>query len=116
MTGFDGGEESGGKLEIRKTRIAEARIAFVILPLFGAGEPGGRVRQCRGGHAVAFAGGDIKRASGVTIIVTRETLVFTVPRGDFANQVRDGFALGFDRIRLGADASPYLCGASGGQK
>lgn len=94
VAGFDGDEKGRGELKVGQALVAEARIAFVVFPLVRAREPGAGVRESVGGKAEAFAGGGVKGAGSIGIIVAGEALVFARPRWDFAGQKGDGFAFG----------------------
>src|SRR5688572_3224398 len=92
-TGLLRGQQRRSELNVGKALIAEAWIAFVVLPTCGRSHPTGGVIERSGGHTITRANGGVQCARTIPIVVARETAILTRPRGNFAFQK-------FNRLRF----------------
>jgi hypothetical protein len=81
-------------LHIGQPLVAEARIALVVIPLCGRGQPGDRVCQCGAWNLITVLTGGKKRTGGITVVVARVTAVLARPRRDFTFEKFNGARLG----------------------
>jgi hypothetical protein len=98
--GFKGCEQRSGELNVGEPFVAEARIAFVMVPTRGKFDPLGCVGEGVIRNTVPFARRPLERARGVAVVVTGETTVLFRPGRDLARQEPDGSGFGVDVLRL----------------